>query len=206
MSQAADGLKEKVTDAGEQVKVGVGEIGSRVAEAISDATKTARVVTSEAVMAATEAASATYRGGIDAASRTGDQLSENFRKSKESLFETMERHPLLVGGIGLLIGAVIASALPASQAETRLFGDASDDLKNRARDMASEGLEVAKTAAENVYQESVSRIQEDGLTPEVVRQTVRGVGDQVKNVVQKAAHTLEEDKVVPPAPSIPHSP
>jgi len=118
----------------------------------------------------------------------------------------MERHPLLVGGIGLLIGAVVASALPVSQAETRLFGDASDDLKNRARDMASEGLEVAKTAAENVYQESVSRIQEDGLTPEVVRQTVRGVGDQVKNVVQKAAHTLEEDKVVPLAPSIPHSP
>jgi gas vesicle protein len=206
LSQAADGLKEKVTDAAEQAKVGVGEIGSRVAEAISDTTKTARVVMSDAVMAATEAASATYRSGMDAASRTGDQLSENFRKSKDSLFETMERHPLLVGGIGLLIGAVIASALPVSQAETRLFGDASDDLKNRARDMASEGLEVAKTAAENVYQESVSRIQEDGLTPEVVRQTVRGVGDQVKNVVQKAAHTLEEDKVVPPAPSIPHSP
>jgi len=118
----------------------------------------------------------------------------------------MERHPLLVGGIGLLIGAVVASALPVSQPETRLFGDASDDLKNRARDMASEGLEVAKTAAENVYQESVSRIQEDGLTPDVVRQTVRGIGDQVKNVGQKGAHTLEEDKVVPLAPSIPHSP
>ena len=28
LSQAADGLKEKVTDAGEQVKVGVEEIGS----------------------------------------------------------------------------------------------------------------------------------------------------------------------------------
>jgi hypothetical protein len=40
----------------------------------------------------------------------------------------------------------------------------------------------------------------------VVRQSVRGVGDQVKKVVQKAADTLEEDKVVPQAPSIPHSP
>jgi gas vesicle protein len=118
----------------------------------------------------------------------------------------MERHPLLVGGIGLLIGAVIASALPVSQAENRLFGDASDDLKNRARDVASDGLEVAKTAAESVYQESVSRIQEDGLSPEVVRQTVKGVGDKVKNVVQQAADALEEDKVVPPTLSIPRSP
>jgi hypothetical protein len=205
LSQAADGLKEKVTDAAEQVKVGMGAIGSQAAAAISDTTETARAATRDTVTAATEAVSATYRSGVDAASRTGDQLSESFRQSKEGLLEAMERHPLLLGGIGLLIGAVIASALPVSQAENRLFGDASDDLKNRARDVASDGLEVAKTAAESVYQESVSRIEEDGLSPKVVRQTVKGVGDKVKNVVQQAVDALEEDKVVPSAFFTPRS-
>jgi gas vesicle protein len=158
--------------------------------------------------AATEAVSGTYRSGIDAASRAGDQVSESFRQSKESLFETMESHPFLVGGVGLVIGAVIASALPVSHAENRLFGDSSDDLKNRARDMASEGLEVAKTAAQDVYQESVSRAQEGGLSPELVRQTVKGVGDKVKNVVQQAADALDEkpEKASSPPPSVvPHT-
>jgi gas vesicle protein len=157
--------------------------------------------------AATEAVSATYRSGIDAASRTGDQLSETFRQSKKSVFESIEGHPFLVGGVGLLIGAVVASALPVSQAENRLFGDTSDDLKNRARDMASEGLGVAKTAAQGVYQESVSRAQQGGLSPEVIRQTVKGVGDKVKNVVQQAADALDEkpEKADSPPPSVvPH--
>jgi len=142
--------------------------------------------------AATDAVSATYRSGIDAASRIGDQLSETFRQSKEGLLESIESHPFLVGGVGLLIGAVIASALPVSQAENRLFGDTSDDLKDRARDMASDGLQVAKTAARDVYQETVSRAREEGLSPEVARQTVKGVGDKIKNVVQQAADALDE--------------
>jgi len=148
-------LKEKVADAAEQARAGVGEglgaIRSRAAAAISDTTESARAAASDTVTAAAEAVSGTYRSGIVAASRTGDQLSESFRQSKENFFETMERHPFLVGGVGLLIGALIASALPVSQTENRLFGDTSDDLKNRARGMASEGLEVAKTTVQDIY-------------------------------------------------------
>jgi len=206
LSQAAEGLKEKVADAGEQARTGVTEglsaIRSRAAAAINDTTESARAAAFDTVTAATEAVSATYRSGIDAASRTGDQLGESFSQSKEDLFETMERHPFLVGGVGLLIGAVIASALPVSQTENRLFGDTSDDLKNRARGMASEGLEVAKTAVKDIYQESVSRAQQEGLNPEVVRQTVKGVGDKVKSVAQQAADALEDDKDSLPAASI----
>jgi Protein of unknown function (DUF3618) len=205
LSQAAEGLKEKVADAAEQARAGVGEglgaIRSRAAAAISDTTESARAAASDTVTAAAEAVSGTYRSGIVAASRTGDQLSESFRQSKENFFETMERHPFLVGGVGLLIGALIASALPVSQTENRLFGDTSDDLKNRARGMASEGLEVAKTTVQDIYQESASRAQQEGLSPEVVRKTVKGVGDKVKSVVQQAADALEDDKDSSPAAS-----
>jgi hypothetical protein len=201
LSQAAEGLKEKVADAAEQARAGVSEglgaIRSRAAAAISDTTESARAAASDTVTAATAA----YRSGIDAASRTGDQLSESFKQSKENLFETMERHPFLVGGVGLLIGAVIASALPVSQTENRLFGDTSDDLKNRARGMASEGLEVAKTTVQDIYQESASRAQQEGLSPEVVRKTVKGVGDKVKSLVEQAADALEVDKDSSPAAS-----
>jgi len=192
LAQAVGGLKEKFADATAQAKSsvdsGLGAIRSRAAAAINDTSDAA----SETLTAASDAVGATYRGGIDAASRTGDQLAVSFRQSKDSLIETIESHPFIVGGVGLLIGAVIASALPVTQTENRLFGDTSDDLKDRARDLASEGMEVAKTAAQDVYQKSASRVQEEGLSPEVVRQTVKGVGDKVKDVVGQAAKALEE--------------
>jgi gas vesicle protein len=204
LSDAAEGLKEKVAGAAEQAKAGMSSgldtIRSRTAAAISDTTESARATASKAA----DAVSATYRSGIDAASRTGDQLNESFRQSRESLFEAIESHPFLVGGVGLCIGAVIASALPVSQAENRLFGDTSDDLKTRARDVASEGLQVAKTAAQDVYQETVSRAQQQGLTRESVQQTVKDVGDKVKNVVQQATEALDEkpENESSPSPSV----
>jgi Protein of unknown function (DUF3618) len=203
VQDAAEGLKNKVADAAQQAKSGLSSgleaVRSRTAGAISDATDSARVAASETITAATDAVSAT----IDAASRTGDQLSETLRQSSDNLLETMQRHPFLVGGVGLLLGAVVASALPVSDVENRLFGDTSEGLKNRASDMASEGFELAKTVTHDVYRESVGRAEEQGLSPEVVRQTVRSVGDKVKNVVQQAADVLDEKpKIVSPASSV----
>jgi hypothetical protein len=40
---------------------------------------------------------------VDAASSAGDQLSRNFRQSKEGLFAAIESHPFMVGGIGCLL-------------------------------------------------------------------------------------------------------
>ena len=204
LSQAAEGMKNNVMDAAQRAKSGLSSgleaVRSRTAAAVSDTTESVRVAASDTMATASEAVSTT----IDAASRTGDQLSESLRQSTDRLIYTMRRHPFLVGGAGLLLGAVVASALPVSDAENRLFGDTSEDLKNRARDMASEGFEVAKAATQDVYQESVSRAQEQGLSPEAVRQTVKGVGDKVKNVVQQAADALDEkpEKTISPASSV----
>jgi Protein of unknown function (DUF3618) len=210
LSHAAEGLKEKVSAAADQAKSsltsGLEAARSRAAAAISNTTESALTAGSSTKTAATEAVSASYRSGIDAASRTSDQLSESFKQSRKGLFDAIENHPFLVGGVGLVLGAVLASALPVTKTENRLFGDTSDELKNRARDMASEGLKTAKTAAQDVYRESVSRAQEEGLTPEAVEQTVRAVGDKVTNVVRRATEALDEpEKDRPLGPGVgPH--
>lgn len=124
---------------------------------------------------------------METAARTGDQLTESFRQSRDTLIGSLESHPFVVGGIGFLIGAVIASALPVTQAENRMLGDTSDDLKNRAHEFASEGVHVAKAAAQDVYEKSVSRTKERGLTSSVIRDTVKDLGNKVKDVVQQAS-------------------
>ena len=108
------------------------------------------------------------------------------------------------GAVGLLVGAAIASALPVTQAENRIFGDASDQLKNRASDVANQGLQVATNAAQDVYQDAVSRAKEHGLGPEVVRETIKDAGEKVRSVVAQASDALEQEHAASTSPSTSH--
>jgi vacuolar-type H+-ATPase subunit H len=164
----------------------VTELRERAGAAVSDATASARNTAAESLAAARE----TYQAGVQAVSGTGEQLSETLSQSKETLTEMMEDHPFVVGGIGLLIGAVIASALPVSQAENRILGDSSDALKNRVRDVASEGANIAAATVQSVYQDSASRVQEQGLSSDSVREIVKNVGDKVKEAAHQAADAM----------------
>jgi ElaB/YqjD/DUF883 family membrane-anchored ribosome-binding protein len=192
-SQLADtvqSVKERATaavgEAAATARSRVTELRERAGAAVSDATASARNTAAESLAAARE----TYQAGVQAVSGTGEQLSETLSRAKETLTEMMEDHPFVVGGIGLLIGAVIASALPVSQAENRILGDSSDALKNRVRDVASEGANVAAAAAQSVYEESASRVQEQGLSSDSVRDIVKNVGNKVKEAAHQAADAM----------------
>ena len=157
LSEAVENLKEKSASAAGEAKSaitsGVSALGDRATATITDATTSVRNATSDTVAAARDTLSESYQSGLAAAASAGDQLTETFTQSRDSLAQVIESHPFLMGGVGLLIGAVIASALPVTHAENRLFGDSSDDIKTRARDITSEGLQVATTAAQDVYHE-----------------------------------------------------
>ena len=188
-----DSVKERAAAAASEatatVTSRVSELSERAGAAINDATASARHTAAESLAAARDTLSGTYQAGAQAAAHTGEQLTQ----SKETLIQMMENHPFVVGGIGLLVGAVVASALPVSQVENRLFGDNSEHLKNRARDVAAEGVNVAAAAARSVYEELVSRVQEQGLSSASVREIVKDVGDKVKDVVQQATDALAKD-------------
>jgi hypothetical protein len=177
LSDAVERLKEKSASAVEEAKSavtsGVNALGDRATAAITDATTSVRTAAYDTVAAARDTLSNTYESGLAAATSAGDQLTETFTQSRDTLAQAIESHPFVAGGVGLLIGAVIASVLPVTNAENRLFGDTSDEIKNRAQDIATEGLQAATTAAQGVYHETVSRAQEQGLSAEVVRHAVK---------------------------------
>jgi hypothetical protein len=203
LSATVENLKEKAASAAGEAKSaitsGVDALGDRATAAFKDGTTSVRNAASDTIAAATDTLSDTYQGGLAAAASAGDELTETFIQSRDTLAQAIENHPFMMGGVGLLVGAVIASALRVTHAENRLFGDTSDDIKNRVRDTASEGLQVATTAAHNVFHETVSRAQEQGLSADVVRQTVKNVGEKVKDVVEQAGEAL--DKMDDPAPT-----
>ena len=54
---------------------------------------------------------------------------ETFTKVQSSLADILERQPLLLGAVGLAVGAAVAGAFQTSELENEWLGEMSDDLK-----------------------------------------------------------------------------
>ena len=54
-------------------------------------------------------------------------------RAGKTILQTIEQNPLLVAGVGLLVGGLIASALPRSEFEDELIGDTSSAAKRQSK-------------------------------------------------------------------------
>jgi hypothetical protein len=105
------------------------------------------------------------------------------------VFETIEQNPLLVAGVGLLIGGLIASALPRTEIEESLVGDASASAKRRAQEAASQGFDAAKGAAGEILENVARQAGAEGLTPDGLETAARDIGQRVRRVAETAVTT-----------------
>jgi hypothetical protein len=121
--------------------------------------------------------------------KTASDLTE---RAEKTIFQTIEQNPLLVAGVGLLIGGMIASALPRSDIEDGLVGDASNAVKRHAQAAASHGLDVAKNAVCEVYDEAARQAEAEGLTSDGIGQSAQDLGQRVRRVAESAVTTAFE--------------
>jgi hypothetical protein len=96
---------------------------------------------------------------------------------------------LLLTGVGLLIGALIASALPKSDIEENLAGDASDAVKRKAREAAAAGFDAAKGATGEILANVAQQATAEGLTPDGLARSAQDVGQRVQRVAERAVTT-----------------
>jgi hypothetical protein len=73
---------------------------------------------------------------------------ETFQKVQSSLADVLEGQPLVVGVIGLTIGAAVASAFRLSDMENEWLGKASDDLR---ADLSARAEAVSQSLRESGY-------------------------------------------------------
>jgi hypothetical protein len=134
----------------------------------------------------------TTDAGLDAARALRDKASDLTDRAGKTFFGTIQKNPLLVGGVGLLIGGLIASALPRSDIEDDLVGDASTAVKRRARDAASQGFEIAKNTVGEVVDGATRQAQEEGLSPDGIGQAAQDIGQRMRRVAETAVTTAFE--------------
>jgi hypothetical protein len=85
---------------------------------------------------------------------------------RSGIRKAFDEQPLLIGVVGLAVGAIAAVALPRSRREDELMGGASDSLKTSVVESAREKLGEAKDAAASIMADVEQSVMRHGATDE----------------------------------------
>ena len=106
---------------------------------------------------------------------------ESLKNAQSSLADMLERQPLLLGAIGLAIGAAVAGGFRTSDLENEWIGDLSDDVKadlNARAGAVSQSLHEAsdtlKAELSDTGAEAIDRVKQAGMdAADAARQKVK---------------------------------
>ena len=131
----------------------------------------------------------------------GERAVAAGRAGGERTIEAIRRNPAMAGGASLLIGAALAAMLPRTRAEERAFGEAAEDVREKARAAAAEGIEAGRrvlgAAAEEAERQNLTVEDAKGVVRDVAeraRETIRDAGDEARGAVQGSQDDGSEGK------------
>jgi hypothetical protein len=178
-------VADAVVSKGRDLKGGVVDLAGAASERIKG-------IAADSASAAQSAMTSTREAALDTASALRSKAAAASDRAGKSVFETIEQNPLLVAGVGLLLGGLIASALPRSELEDNLVGEASEAAKTRARDAASRGFDAAKGTAGEILENVARQAGAEGLTPDGLDTAAKDIGQRVRRVAEAAVTTAFE--------------
>jgi len=164
----AAGLKSAATDA-------TGSVASLVPD-IPD--------TDKAIEASAEAG-ATVGNRINSAAAAGREYSAAIQSR---LSESLEKQPLLLGAIGLAIGAGIASTFATTAVESELMGEQGSAARQKLQGLAGDVTDRAKQIASDLKDEAGRQ----GLTPDAAKSAAAGIGEKVRAVAGAGRESITQ--------------
>jgi hypothetical protein len=182
LRDGAASLRDAITTRAGDLKDGATNLASSAADATRDFTVVAASTARDAAASAKDTA-------LETTKVIRDKASDISGRAGKTLFETIEQNPLLVAGVGLLLGGLIASALPRSEIEDNLVGETSTSTKRRAQEAASRGFEAAKGAAGEIIENVARQAGVEGLTPDDLGASAKDIGQRVRRVAESAVTT-----------------
>jgi ElaB/YqjD/DUF883 family membrane-anchored ribosome-binding protein len=180
---SAEQLKDGAANLVSSASDGVGDLGQRTVDAIA--------ATSDAVRGGVarlrDTASSAAQIGTDATLGLRDRAVDTSQKASAGISEVIQQNPLLVGGLGLAVGMLIASALPRSDLEKSIMGSASADLQKRANELAATEFAAVKGLASGAIADLADRAGQEGLMPADVNAAAENLGQRIRKVAESAA-------------------
>jgi Sec-independent protein translocase protein TatA len=194
-----DRFKDAAVSLGDAMNTRVANVKDGVSTLAASTVDSSRDFVAAAASAAQKAASSATDAGLEAARGVREKTSDYSNRAGKTLLDTIQENPFLVAGVGLLVGGLIASALPKSDLEEDLVGDAAAAAKRRASEAASKGFDAAKGVAGEILENVARQAGAEGLTPEKLDETARDIGQRVRRVAESAVTTaFDPDKAPQP--------
>lgn len=182
-SSSHSGLADKAAGAAESVKAGA----SHLAEKVSGA----RDGMASAASHMRDGGRSMGAGMANAADKARHQAADYGHRAQRTFMDTLEQEPLIIGALGLAVGAAIGAALPPTRMEDRAMGATRDKVLQKGKAQAQQGLadvkQAAATAVETVRQEAASA-EGDGSLVERAERAVRAGVDAAKGDLEQRPH------------------
>ena len=185
LSSAGSQVTEAARTVGGAISSGVQGAGSYVRDAMASGygTVNSEVATDSAGQPIND-----VERVAQAAAHSGMEFAASLQKN---LSETLDRQPLLLGAIGLAIGAGIASAFPSTQIENDFMGEAGTAAREKIHEFASDTAVGAATRGQQIVDDVKRAAEAHGLTPSATLDAMKGVGEKVKSVAGSATRSIK---------------
>ena len=163
-------VKDSVTDMAHGASEALSSARSAVGEGLHEASDRAQRLAHDVRSAGSHA----FRDVRHSAADMGHQARGTF-------LDVLEREPLVIGALGVAVGAALGAFLPATDVERRHLGPTGEALKEKATELVDRGVAKAKDAAAEVYETARDEADRQGLLP-----GDKPVADKIGAVVRAA--------------------
>ncbi len=126
------------------------------------------------------------RKASDAVFSLGAGAPQVFASAQANFADLMRRQPLMLGALGLAVGAGVAASLRTTEAEVDLVGQAAAKAKERARELAAAAARRANDVSTAIAEEASAQ----KLTPDGIRQAAGEASRRVETVIDRSAERL----------------
>jgi ElaB/YqjD/DUF883 family membrane-anchored ribosome-binding protein len=182
VGDSAQSMAAGASDAARSMASGVMDTAQSVGTSVNDTAKSIATSVTDTAQSIGNSASSAYQAAADKMSQTMSSIADTAttmeKKSIAAAMDTMamvKDQPLVLLGLGLALGAAVGACLPMTEAENQLLGEAADEVKEEAKEMASQTLETAKDIVSDSFETAKDTVLD--ATDEVL--------DTAKDAVQK---------------------
>lgn len=188
----------KAGETGRNLKDKAGELGQRISDTTSSVTGRAQEITGRAQEMTRNARGRMSESAGNARARMGElsqRSQQQYYRAKDSFGQMLDEQPLVLGALGVAIGAALGAAFPNTRREDELMGRTRDDLLESAKETARGQAEAVKESAQRVAQAAKQEIDE--RAGDASRTQAQGNGHTSRPGASDNADTLKAGSVPP---------
>ncbi len=200
MRERASGLGAEASDRAGQAVDAASDMASSARNGLHSATDRA----ASAFDSASETGSAVANRARDTMQQTGDAARSATHHAAEyahdaragvqrSISRLAKEQPLVLGAIGIAVGAAIAAMLPPSRIENRLMGPTRDALKGQVKRSVERQYEHARDVVEETAQDVSQEFDERGMSPQSAADAAVGATRKAGEAAREVAEGVKTE-------------